>query len=339
MDLPTVSVLMPVFNGERFLREAIDSILAQSMPDFEFIIVDDGSEDDSWRIIQSYHDDRIRAFHRPHEGLVSSLNFGVSVAQSDWIARMDADDVSSPDRFRMQLEAISGHPEIAVLGGQCFVMNESGYQLSSTRAPENHEHLIRNTLYGGHSLCHPSVILNKVALEKVGGYRSRFLCAEDVDLWLRICEVGVLRCLPYPVLKLRKHDSNVSLDDRGRTQTIYALAARACYLRRKAGLSDPSELNETRWRGFVREIETVCDLLGVFRARIAGQRIFTVLSSVGRSGHFAFVRRAMRLAILLIWEPSLIHGLSRRPWLRALRHLAGSKGAAGASRRLFRLRY
>jgi len=320
-----VSVLMPVYNGQQFVADAIESILAQTMPDFEFIIVDDGSQDSSWSIIQSYEDKRIRAYQRPHQGIVSALKFGISVAQSDWIARMDADDISLPDRFERQLAAVWGDDEVVVLGGANIAINKNGKRLGMTKVSEAHEEILENVLYGrGYGIDHSSVFMRTEALHKIGGYRARFLCSEDIDLWLRMSEVGTLRSLPEVINLNRLHSENISLSDSGCTQVLNALAARVCYFKRKAGKDDPANLDDIEWAACIKEIERVCEHYGVFRARTARQKISIYLQSVSGK-RFLKWRKTLRLASLLFSDPMLlIYGLSLRPWRRTLRHLERS---------------
>jgi len=317
-----VTVLMPVYNGAQYLREAIESILAQTLADFELVIVDDGSTDDSRPIVRAFDDDRIRAYNREHEGLPASLNFGVSVAQTPWIARMDADDAALADRLERQLAAVAGDERLVVLGGQCILMDEAGRALGQTKIALEHDALLDSILYArGHPLHHPSVLLRTEALRKIGGYRCRFQRAQDVDLWLRMAEVGTLRCLAAPVLRLRQHAASASLDAGGRTQALYGLAARICYLRRKAGAADPSELGDAQWREFLIDVERVCERNGVFRARAARQTLRERLQCIDADRPLRSIRRIVRLATALIAQPTLLCGLSRRGWLKTLRSL------------------
>lgn len=322
MTCPKLSVLLPVYNGERFLREAIESILAQTMPDFEFIIVDDGSDDASWSIIQGFKDSRIRAYQRPHGGLDATLNFGLSVARAYLIARMDQDDVSLLDRLERQLKVVVEDEDVVVVGGQSILINEDGKHLGITMGPENHDDILRNILYGpGFGLGHPSVCMKADAMRKVGGYRARVGYADDVDIWLRLSEVGTLYSLPPPpILLCRKHSGGMSWHDEGRTQTLHGLAARVCYFKRKAGREDPAELDEGRWVEFIKEIEEVCVRCRIFRARSARQKISMHLQSVA-GGRFLKARKMLRLVGLLVSEPKLAYGLTRNPWRKALQHL------------------
>jgi cellulose synthase/poly-beta-1,6-N-acetylglucosamine synthase-like glycosyltransferase len=245
MATPIVSVVMSVFNGERFLREAVESILQQSLREFEFIIVDDGSTDQSASILDSYEsgDARVKVYRKEHSGLIESLNKGCWLAQSKYIARMDADDIAGKDRLKTQVAFMDAHPEIGVLGGAIEWIDASGNSLGIHRYPaEDRE--IKATLLDGCALWHPTVLLRKEAFVSAGGYRSVVVDAEDYDLWLRIAERFQLANLEAVVLKYRIHSSQVSMRKTAQ-QTLSILAAQVAASSRRNGLPDPLNSLET----------------------------------------------------------------------------------------------
>jgi glycosyltransferase involved in cell wall biosynthesis len=239
MAAPIASVVMSVFNGERFLREAVESILQQSLRDFEFIIVDDGSTDQSVAILDSYQTDdpRVKVYRREHSGLIESLNQGCSLAQSKYIARMDADDIASNDRLRAQIAFLDVHPEIGVVGGAVEWIDASGNSLGTHRYPAEDQQ-IKAALLEGSALWHPTVVIRREAFVLAGGYRSVAVDAEDYDLWVRIADHFQLANLEAVVLKYRIHPSQVSIR-KTEQQTLSMLAVQVAASSRRNGLPDP----------------------------------------------------------------------------------------------------
>lgn len=208
---PLVSVVMSVYNGEKFLREAIDSILDQTFKDFEFIIINDGSADDTLKIIKSYKDPRIVLISRKNKGLVASLNEGIEKAQGKYIARMDADDVSLPDRFQLQVEYLIKNPSCVVLSSYIDLVDELGKPLPNwflertAVTPEQ----IKGIMVQECCIAHPAVMMVKGGLPKPA-YRS-IPGAEDWDLWLRILRQGsVIHKIPKVLLKYRIHSNSIT---------------------------------------------------------------------------------------------------------------------------------
>jgi hypothetical protein len=240
-DKPLVSVVMSVFNGERFLRGAVESILNQTFRDFEFIIIDDGSTDATPYLLDRYaaSDSRMRVFHQENRGLIQSLNRGCGLAQGKYIVRMDADDVAMPDRIVRQIDFLEKNPEVALLGGAIEGIDSRGRSLFVDR-PALEDKKIRDGLYSNSfPLCHPAVVFRKEAFQAVQGYRSQFLHAEDIDLWLRILERWKAANLPDVVVRKRYHSDQVSGGKR-RQQVVSVLGARAAALARRRDGIDPT---------------------------------------------------------------------------------------------------
>jgi Glycosyl transferase family 2 len=241
MTTPMVSVVMSVFNGERFLAEAVESILDQRFREFEFIVIDDGSTDRSPSILDSYQsrDARIRVYHETHSGLVNSLNRGCELALGKYIARMDADDVASKDRLALQVDFMEVHQEIGVLGGTVEWINAAGKSFGFYNNPAEDREIKADLLL--HRRCafwHPTVLLRKEVFARAGGYRSNVVGAEDYDFWLRIAEDFQLANLETVLLKYRIHSGQVSIQKKIQ-QTLGTLAAQVAAKRRKDGLPDP----------------------------------------------------------------------------------------------------
>ncbi len=243
---PRVSVVMIVRDGETYLREAIDSILRQTLDDFELIIFDDGSSDGTAALLQetARADPRIRALReeRPGVGLSAALRRACAGARGIYIARMDADDVSLPDRLDRQVRFLEVHPEVAVVGSAMRCMNGSRLLADVLRYPEEAAD-IGATLPRVNCIAHPTVMMRREVYAAVGGYRRPFLHAEDYDLWLRIAERHDLRNLPDPLLHYRFHEGQVTATCIPE-QVIHTLGAQAAARMRRSGRTDPAEGRE-----------------------------------------------------------------------------------------------
>jgi len=206
-----ISVVMPVCNGEKYLKEAIESILNQTYRDFEFIIVNDGSTDKTEDIILSYHDPRIRYVkNKTNLQIVKTFNKGIKLSCGKYIARMDADDISLPNRLEKQVSFLEKHKEIGVLGTWIENTNKDKEHKACWFTPVSPE-LVRWSLYFGTCIAHPTVIIQRNIIEKIGGYNPEFSVAEDYEFWVRASHITNLSNLPQVLLKRRIHDNNISL--------------------------------------------------------------------------------------------------------------------------------
>jgi glycosyltransferase involved in cell wall biosynthesis len=183
-----VTVLMSVYNGERFLREAVESILAQTMPDFEFIIINDGSTDATAKILASYDDPRIRIVHQENMGVSVSVNRGLEMSRTELVARLDADDIALPNRLEVQLEEYERLARPDVLGGHVKFISESGYSLGTREYPLKHQDIVdRLEKGGGTAIINSTVLYKRDSVLQCGGYDPFFrYSTEDYDLWLRM---------------------------------------------------------------------------------------------------------------------------------------------------------
>ncbi len=210
MDKPLISVILPVYNGEKYLKLAIDSILHQTLSNFELIIINDGSTDESEKIIHTFKDPRIRYFcNEVNIGFSSTLNKGIEVSRGEYIARMDADDISLPFRFEKQMEFLLLHPEIAILGTAVQLIDEKGGIFGEWKYPLLAEELklqIKKTC----CFAHPSVIFKKSCVMDIGLYHSNYIFGEDYDLWFRLLEKYPGANLPETLLQYRIHSTQMS---------------------------------------------------------------------------------------------------------------------------------
>lgn len=235
--MPKVSVVMPVFNGERYLREAIDSILSQDFPDFEFVIVDDGSTDSSLDILEEYKAKDTRVVcHKmaQNSGIVSALNAGVNVAKGEYIARMDADDISMQNRIAAQVVFLDD-TGIAAVGANYIKFRGSNSTGRNTKLPLVSTE-VRKQLPYTCCLGHPTVMFRKQAFDQVGGYSPQYAKggAEDYDLWLRMSLEHELANLKEPLLRYREHEGSLTASadagDRYAFNSACAVAAHFCAL-------------------------------------------------------------------------------------------------------------
>jgi len=243
MSIPAISVAMSVFNGERFLAPAIESILGQTFDDFEFLILDDGSSDGTPTIVRDYaaRDPRIRPILRENRGLVASLNQLLVEARAPLVARMDADDISRPDRFARQIAFFAGHPDYGVVGSRSEDIDEfdAPYVVTGPEHPETHEGFLAAIENGWPLLCHPAVMYRRDLVLSVGGYHAAFRHCEDLDLWLRLASVTRLCSLPERLIRYRHYAGQVS-SRHATEQLVGAAVARLAYDARQAGRPDPT---------------------------------------------------------------------------------------------------
>lgn len=208
----SLSVILPVYNAEPYIADAIKSVLQQRFKDFELLIINDGSTDKSLQIIQKYakQDTRIRIISRENKGLVASLNEGISLASANLIARQDADDLSIKDRFSMQIKFLQDHPAYVVVGSSVKVIDNKGSVLHNHRVllddPELRQELLIRSPFA-----HGSVVFRKSAAIAAGLYRQDYWPAEDYDFWLRLSLEGKLANIDKPLYMYREHETSISV--------------------------------------------------------------------------------------------------------------------------------
>ena len=204
---------MSVYNGERDLREAIESITGQTFRDFEFMIVDDCSTDYSPDILNEYSQKDLRIKLIRNElnlGLTSSLNKAIKTAAGKYIARMDSDDVADPKRLEKQVEFMETNPDVVLLGTAFHEIDKNGSILGSKHFPMNDNEL-RQALIKLNPFCHASVIIRRSALDMTGLYDETIPKAQDYDLWFRLATTGKIANLPEHLMKRRYDDRNISI--------------------------------------------------------------------------------------------------------------------------------
>lgn len=208
MKTPTISVLMPVYNTGSYLADAIESILNQTFGDFEFIIINDGSTDNSKEIVLSYNDDRIVFVDNEQNiGYVASLNKGIPLCKGEYIARMDSDDISDPERFAIQLKYMTANQQVGLCGTWLKVVDGSGtpisYIINQTRPEFVKIHLLFSSM-----AMHPTVLFRANILKE--NLYNDVMAAEDYDLWTRLADSTQIANIPKYLFGYRWHDGNVS---------------------------------------------------------------------------------------------------------------------------------
>jgi glycosyltransferase involved in cell wall biosynthesis len=287
---PRVSVLMSVYNGERYLNRAVQSILAQTFEDFEFIIVDDGSTDRSQKLLRQFssRDARIRLVSLPHAGITQALNHGLAIATGEFVARMDADDIANPERFARQVEFLDAHPEIALVGCGYALIDEKD-RILDTEVPAVDDYTIQDRhLRGLTTICHPCAMARSKSLASIGGYDESYPVAQDLDLYLRLGEIGKLANLPEILMKYRYHPNSTS-DTRQELQLDCMRNATERAWKRR-GITGKFELPR-HWRpGNDTESMYVFSMTVGHRAHCAGQRHTAIVYSLK-----ALFRRPFRM--------------------------------------------
>lgn len=244
---PVISVVMTVYNGARYLPEAVDSILRQTVTDFEFIIIDDGSTDSTLTILRAYErqDARIQLISRPNTGQPKALREGSNAAVGEFIARMDADDIAVRERFDRQIRFLREYPDHVAVGCHLLLIDPDGDPLAEQKRPTTHDSISEFIMRGDGVLPHPSAMIRRSAMMAVGGYRTEFPGAEDLDLWLRLSEVGKLANVDQVLMRYRMHCQSITWQTRATQIDSAQRAVKEASQRRRQFVSVP-EIPYTR---------------------------------------------------------------------------------------------
>jgi glycosyltransferase involved in cell wall biosynthesis len=250
MPKPLISVVMPVYNGLPFLEQSIESILNQSLTDFEFVILNDGSTDESERALRNWEqkDARIRVLSSPERlGLVGSSNFVVSQSYAEFVARMDADDLCERERLVKQWEVLQHNPDVVVVGTLCDGIDAEGRFVR----PRDRSRIIRRSRFA--PFPHGSVMFRRSTFNEVGGYRLETEGFEDQDLLRRSAKAGRVVTLPDVLYRYRYHDSSSSIASRAnavaekKLSSIYFSGAMRLWAGHKPEIRDAIRKDPARW--------------------------------------------------------------------------------------------
>ena len=210
MSAPRVSVLMAVHDGAPWVKDAVASVLAQTLADLELIVLDDGSTDATPALLSGVADQRLRVERRPRGGLTRSLNAALGLARAPIVARLDADDVALPERLERQVAFLDAHPDVGVLGSAAREVDAEGREVRVVRPPSD-DAALRRALIRSNPMVHSTVAMRRHAVEAVGGYDERFAVAQDYDLWMRLAGVTRLANLAEPLVVRRLLPGRISV--------------------------------------------------------------------------------------------------------------------------------
>jgi GT2 family glycosyltransferase len=306
-----ISVLMPVYNAERYLEPAIDSILAQTYRDYELIVVDDGSTDATVSMVSQYaaRDARIKLIQQQHLGHSAALNVGLQHCQYRWVAIMDGDDIALPQRLERQLEMTKTDPEVVIWGTDGYHINARGEILSSFRVGPTSKEECRRMRRDAEIVqaIHPTVLINREVAIRAGGYDETHAPAGDIDLFDRMLQFGDLVTIPEPLIQYRIHGASLSMTK----------AARMAMLRRFV------LARQRHRRAFGQEL-TLREFLveDARRPRAVRLRDWIIMRGnllYRQGGLYYGERRYVKAALALIGAAVLrpIHS-SRRVWMQVL---------------------
>ena len=245
---PQASVILPIFNGEKYLSKTIDSVLGQSFGDFEVLLLNDGSRDNSLEIVNMYADidNRCKVYSWDNKGVVWTTNKGLELALGDIIFLIDQDDVCAPERFEKQIKYLENNRNCVAVGSGVTFIDPEGLPIMPVSVPLDQKSRYKKIMNcDGIAIANPSVAIRRKALIDIGGYRQEYLYAQDIDVFLRLAEIGKLANIDAPLLFYRQHlemnsIKNIEIQRISAQRAINAEAAR-----RGVGVPDFEEKMET----------------------------------------------------------------------------------------------
>jgi glycosyltransferase involved in cell wall biosynthesis len=312
MKNPKVTVLMSVYNGEKYLQEAIDSILGQTFKDFEFLIVNDGSTDKTGEVLESYHDPRIRIItNEKNIGLTKSLNKGLMLASGEYIARQDADDISMPERLKKEVEFLEQNINVGLVGTDYLFTNEKGKVVHIVKCLNGSREL-RTKLLEGNQFGHGSVMLRRECIDKVGTYREEFKFSQDYDFYLRIAEVYDVANISEPLYKWRINIESVSVKKKALQDKYALLAIELAKERKRFGKDKLQSLNKDEIDKFLDEL--------ISDARIQDKR--KIAEGYCFWSRVLFGGKDYKGAFKLLFKSFISYPLNKETWVLVFKDLA-----------------
>lgn len=322
MKSPAVTVLLPVFNAARHLRESVASVLRQTFCDFELLAIDDGSMDGSAEMLTSLGDPRVRVLRNERNlGLVATLNRGLAEARGEWIARQDADDISARGRLASQMAFARGNPAVPVVGADALLIDDAGRPRGRWRTG-GHADLVAWELCFRAPFAHTSALFRRSTVsERLGGYRDVRAC-EDLDLWARVAAEFPVVTLREPLVKYRLHGASImagATDDSVRVAAvrdvleryIAAVAPGLAAVERTLIAATWSGGQKPEWAAYFEAVKML--ELNFLRGRRKPPGFSHVLADEHYSLWFRSGRPTKFLTALARAEPRL---LAHMPWLR-----------------------
>jgi len=254
VNQPKITVLMPAYNAEKFIAEAINSVLKQSFSDFELLIINDGSTDNTGRIIRSFKDQRITLIEQENKGVAAALNTGLKLSKARYVARFDADDICYPERLKIQFDFITAHPEYHVVGSAADYVDEDGNFIFTQHPVAHLDEEIQELKYNVCPFIHSTVLYKKEVINNNGGYNEYAYTYEDHFLWVNILKDQKACNLSQPLIKVRLNPGSVTIDEKWRTRKFREIK----YGTLKTGTitaAEGTELQEISERQYVPRIK------------------------------------------------------------------------------------
>lgn len=287
---PKVSVVLAVYNGADFLEEALKSILAQTMPDFELIIINDGSTDQTANIIKKFTDSRIILIHnKKNLGIAEATNIGLNHAKGIYIAHHDADDISLPNRFKEQCQALDNDTDLGLVGSNFHLIDKDRKIFDEVKFPHNYND-IQKVILTENCLCHGAIMFRSNILEEVGKYRNYFNYTEDYDFVSRIIEKYKTININKPLYQLRRGINSVSVKKLDLQMELHLIITKQIKMRQKHGTDNQNELEG------LTPIQALINKFGLSKKEIVdfkNERMKGFCDQAVKSGHM--------LTILQIW--------------------------------------
>jgi glycosyltransferase involved in cell wall biosynthesis len=224
-----ITVLMPAYNAGPYIHEAVESILKQTYTNFEFLIINDGSKDNTLEVLKKYDDPRIKIIDQKNKGLIASLNEGIDIAKGDIIARMDADDVCLPNRLELQNKFLKEHPDYVMIGSEADAMDKDGNYLMKLVPIGHTNEEINERIDDKCPFIHPCVTFRKNAVIKAGKYPRNALTFEDHLLWKELLAIGKVCNLRQVLLQVRFNPESVTIDEKWRGKEFIAIRRRSIH--------------------------------------------------------------------------------------------------------------
>jgi glycosyltransferase involved in cell wall biosynthesis len=312
---------MAVYNGQAYLEDAVESVLRQSFRDYEYLVVDDGSTDNTPSILKRYQesDSRIKLISKTNTGLADSLNVGLNVSCGEWVARLDADDIAEPDRLERQFAFVRRYPQTVLVGGAALEIDAEGHPLRVKTYPGEHHALVRNLECLKAFFPHSASFYRLQTVRDIGGYNRRFVRSQDYDLWLRLCRRGQIACLKDVVVRLRRHSVSLSNTQAGDLQFVMGIAALVCYFFRIREIADPAQMDQRSWGHFIAWLDRELLRQGCFKEIRAFRAVreHWLQAFAGNS-----LSRVAEIAGLFVKNPDLAFALFRWFFPNRYRRLA-----------------